>query len=69
MRLQAYLDLKGLSHAQFGEQVGASEFGVRKWARRERIPRPAAMRRIQETTEGAVSPEDFFDLPSADRAA
>lgn len=61
MKLQAYLDLKQMSDVQFGELVGASEYGVRKWARRERIPRPDAMRKIVEVTEGAVGPSDFFE--------
>jgi DNA-binding transcriptional regulator YiaG len=60
MRLQPYLDLKNLSHADFGKLVGASEFGVRKWARGERTPRPEAIRKIQEVTAGAVSAADFF---------
>jgi DNA-binding transcriptional regulator YdaS (Cro superfamily) len=62
MKLQAYLELKKLSHAAFGALVGASEFGVRKWARGERTPRPDAVRRIQEVTKGDVSPADFFEV-------
>lgn len=64
MKLQAYLDEQKLTHLAFGQLVGASEFGVRKWARGERTPRGAAMRKIQEVTGGAVSAADFFgDIP------
>lgn len=62
MRLQAYLTLKKLTHLEFGKLIGASEHGVRKWARGERVPRPDAVRKIQDVTEGAVSPADFFDV-------
>lgn len=60
MKLQAYLDANQLSHGEFGALVGASEFGVRKWARGERTPRQDAMSKIQNVTLGAVSAADFF---------
>jgi len=60
MQLHAYLKLKGMSEKQFAEAVGGSEAGVKKWVRRERIPRPDAMRKITEVTDGAVTPGDFF---------
>lgn len=64
MRLQPYLDLKQISHEAFGKLIGASEHGVRKWARGERMPRPRAMRKIQEVTAGAVSSSDFLETES-----
>jgi len=63
MQLQAYLASKGLSEKQFADQIGASESGVVKWVRRERIPRPEKIREIARITEGAVTAADFFDLP------
>lgn len=60
MQLQTYLELKGISEKQFAEAVGGSEGGVKKWVRRERIPRPDAMRKIVKATDGAVTPDDFF---------
>lgn len=60
MQLHAYLKLKGMSEKQFADAVGGSEAGVKKWVRRERIPRPDAMRKITEVTDGAVTPGDFF---------
>ena len=64
MQLQAYLTSKGLSEKQFADQIGASESGVLKWVRRERIPRPEKMREISRITDGAVTAADFFELPS-----
>lgn len=60
MQLHAYLKLKSMSEREFATAVGHSEHGVRKWVRRERIPRPAAMRKIAELTDGAVTPGDWF---------
>ena len=60
MTLSAYLKNRGLTHEKFAAMVGASAFGVRKWARGERTPRPDAMRKIQEVTDGEVTPADFF---------
>jgi len=68
MQLQAYLTLKGLSEKQFADQVGASESGVLKWVRRERIPRPEKIREISRITDGAVTAADFFDLPADESA-
>ena len=59
MQLQAYLTLKGLSEKQFADQVGASESGVLKWVRRERIPRPEKIREISRITDGAVTAADM----------
>jgi hypothetical protein len=75
MQLQAYLTLKGLSPDQFAERltsrgVPTSTFGVRKWIRRERIPRAETLHAIREETEGAVTPADFFDTaPQSEVAA
>jgi transcriptional regulator with XRE-family HTH domain len=60
MQLNAYLKLKGISEKQFAQAVGCSEAGVKKWVRRERIPRPDAMREIMRVTDGAVTAADFF---------
>lgn len=59
MKLQTYLENHKLSHADFAALLGVSEFGVRKWAREERMPRRKALRRIQEVTGGQVTPADF----------
>lgn len=68
MRLQTYLDLKALSYADFARLIGpVSEFGVKKWALGQRVPRREAMRRIEQVTQGDVGPADFF--PAATGAA
>lgn len=63
MRLKTYLELRKISPAAFGEMVGASEPGVVKWMRGERVPRRETMRKIMDVTDGAVGPSDFLDGP------
>ena len=60
MRLAKYLDENSLSYGDFGLLVGATSWGVGKWARGERTPRPDVMRRIQAATDGAVTPDDLI---------
>ncbi len=38
---------------------------MRRYAMHEAIPRPAIMKKIFEVTKGAVSANDFYELPSA----
>lgn len=70
MKLAAYLDEYKETYGSFGQKVGLSAFGVGKLARGERLPRPSTMRRIIEATQGAVTPNDFFDqaTPANDTA-
>lgn len=68
MQLAQYLKLHQITRERFAELVGASEYGVRKWVRRERTPRPKAMRKIQEVTEGEVTPADFFVIQAPEKS-
>ena len=61
MKLQAYLAGKRITHRQFAELVGSTEFAVHKWVTGERIPRPKWMRVIAEKTGGIVTAKDFHD--------
>jgi hypothetical protein len=61
MKLQAYLDLNGVSYAIFAKTTKiASASGVRKWALGERMPRPAALLAIWNATKGQVTAADFL---------
>lgn len=61
MKLQVYLELRGLSHAQFAEIVGASPQAVSLWATDQRIPTRTFMDAIKESTTEAVTANDFFN--------
>jgi transcriptional regulator with XRE-family HTH domain len=70
MQLRAYLQHQGLSSEDFARRMGnASPQAVIKWARGERFPRPAALRRIEEVTEGEVRAADFYEAFGAASAA
>ena len=60
MTLHDYLNSKSLSDAEMAITLGCSEGAVRKWRYGQRTPRIEQMRKIQECTDGLVSPNDFL---------
>ncbi len=63
MKLHDYLKDCGISDAEFGSLVEASEDAVRKWKYGQRMPRPQVLARIREVTNGAVTANDFLPAP------
>lgn len=64
MKLREYLSAKTLTANEFGRRIGVSQAAVTRYASGARIPEPKTMRRIVEATGGAVTPNDFYDLPA-----
>lgn len=67
MELHEWLNANHISTEEFADRIGVSAGGVRKWRYGERLPRPKAMKRIAEATDGAVTANDFFasqDVPA-----
>ena len=64
MRLDEYMEAEGLSHAQFANMCGISARALYRYAKHQRVPREPVMRAIIHTTDGAVQPNDFYDLPT-----
>lgn len=60
MTLAAYLKVTDQTYEDFAPQVDAKPRTVGKWARGERIPRPAKMALIRTATNEQVSPADFY---------
>ena len=60
MKLGKFLDERGLTHGEFGEQVGASTEAVRLWASGQRIPKKKFMEKIANATTGSVTANDFY---------
>jgi transcriptional regulator with XRE-family HTH domain len=60
MRLQTYLNLHRITQAEFAESVNATYWAVRKWVYGERMPRPEALVKIEEATNGVVTARDFL---------
>lgn len=70
MKLISYLEQSEISYARFAEMIGASNGKVvHRYARGEQIPSRDFMARIVEVTGGAVTPNDFYDLPGSGEAA
>lgn len=61
--LDSWLTDNGRSHADFAKEVGVYDAAVVwKWRNGKAIPRRDAMRCIFRVTNGAVTPNDFYDL-------
>jgi transcriptional regulator with XRE-family HTH domain len=69
MRLQGYLKQQNITASQFADRIGRSVSTVTRAARGEIIPDSETMRRIVEKTGGAVTPNDFYDIPERQEAA
>ena len=69
MDLKTYISEQGCSLHTFGQQVGVTQSAVSRWLCGNRSPSPAMMRKIMEATNGAVTPNDFFELPTKEDAA
>jgi hypothetical protein len=69
MTLAQWLGDHELSFAEFGRRLGVTTSEARRFALGERIPRRPTMQRVFLVTGGAVTPNDFYDLPSREVAA
>ena len=62
MDLQTYISLKGMSQEQFAQRIGVKQKSVSRYAAGERVPHPKIMSDIYSATNGAVEPNDFYEL-------
>ena len=60
MRLADYLNLHGLTKAEFARRIGRDKNSVGRFVSGEHIPRRETMLRIVSETDGAVQPNDFY---------
>jgi len=63
MRLSDYLREKKTTAVAFADRIGRAPSTVTRILSGQHTPDAATMRAIIEATDGAVSPNDFFDLP------
>jgi DNA-binding transcriptional regulator YdaS (Cro superfamily) len=63
VQLKRYLRQHRLVVPEFARLVRTQPDAVRKWINGDRLPAPDSMKAIFEVTKGAVSPNDFYDLP------
>lgn len=62
MRLADYLVKRGLTQKQFGKIVGVDQSQIARYVG-GRVPHRDVMQRIIEKTDGAVTANDFFEVP------
>ena len=60
MTLKDYMKEHNLKPDEFASLAGFSVGGVLKWMSGERFPRPGALKKIFEVTDGTVTPNDFW---------
>jgi hypothetical protein len=63
MRLKDWLELNEVKPARFAAQIGVHRSLVSRYVNRGAVPQPDVMRQIFVVTCGAVTPDDFHDLP------
>lgn len=64
MKLAQFLYQHDLTDAEFAALIGVSRSLISRYRGGSRIPGKAVMLRIYRATQGAVCPNDFYDLPS-----
>ena len=66
MNLKKYLALNAIKQNDFAEKIGDKPQNINKYCFGARIPRPKTMKKIFEATQGQVTPNDFYDLETAE---
>jgi transcriptional regulator with XRE-family HTH domain len=66
MNLHQYLRQSLLTQKRFAELTGIKQPTVSHYINGDRLPSRHVMQRIFVITNGQVTPNDFFDLPSPD---
>lgn len=62
MKLKKWRKSADITLTQLAADVGVSDITIGRYERGERIPRPKIMARIVRLTDGAVRPDDFYDI-------
>lgn len=63
MKLQEYLDFKGLSPIEMARELDCSPSTVTRILKGQRRPDNATLAKILDKTGGLVTPNDFFGVP------
>lgn len=66
MKLEIYLDVTKKSRSEFAKNLGVTEASLCRYINGDRMPRPSLLKKIAQTTAGAVMPNDFVDINLAE---
>ena len=64
MKLASYITANGLTDTTFAKLIGRTQSTVSRIRRGVAMPDHETALAVYQATNGAVSPNDFFDLPS-----
>lgn len=62
MKLKDYLKTNGRTYEQFAQAIRVSPVSVYRYASGRQLPDRDVLPRIYAATDGAVTPNDFFDF-------
>lgn len=62
MKLEKYLATNAVTQKEFAEQIGEKPVVITRYCNGQRIPRAEIMVKIFKATNGAVTPNDFYDI-------
>lgn len=63
MQLKDYLKQAELNYTEFAKRIGvATARTVQRYADGKRLPEPEIMRKINDATDGKVTPNDFHNI-------
>ncbi|WP_374648999.1 helix-turn-helix domain-containing protein [Rhizorhabdus sp.] len=69
MKLQAYLDREDLSYSEFARRAGTPHARtIERIAKGQKMPGDRMLRSILSASFGEVTPNDFYDVPTAPSA-
>lgn len=63
MRLEEYLKRQGESITVFAKKLNRTDWTIRRYIKRGTRPSPEIMIEIYHATGGAVTPNDWFEIP------
>lgn len=66
MKLNSFLAQNAVSQKDFAKSIDEKVARVNWYCLEKRIPRPDVMRKIYEATDGQVTPNDFYNLGTAE---
>lgn len=65
MKLEDFLKTNEITKQAFAERIGVAPSTITRLLTGKHVPDRATMNAIIAATDGAVTPNDFFDLPDS----